>query len=89
MPPANTQSRRLTGQTMTREHAVRLVGWASTLHEFPSVQAICARWECSRASAYRWRAALADGFGIAAPPNPPGTDVSGPREAPLHSRRSS
>lgn len=53
-------------------NAARFVCWAFTLRAFPTVQDIMARWDCSRATAYRWRASLADGFGLVLPPNPAG-----------------
>ncbi|MEF3081892.1 hypothetical protein V3391_06655 [Luteimonas sp. SMYT11W] len=87
MPKAKRRSSPLRGETMTLAHAARVVSWAMTLRQFPAVQDFMQRWECSLATAYRWRTALADGFGVEPPPNPPGTAAIGPSNAPVHSRR--
>lgn len=41
---------------------VDIVLWAQSLHYPPTVEGIADRWSCSRASAYRWRAALGDAW---------------------------
>ena len=40
------------------ELALRVVRWAERRNEAPSVASICSEWGVSRATAYRWRAAL-------------------------------
>lgn len=41
------------------ELVLRVLRWAESSREVPSVEAIQTRWLVSRATAYRWRAALA------------------------------
>lgn len=88
MPKVSEPPPRVYSQ-MTLGHAARVISWAFSLREFPfpTVQDIMTRWDCSRASAYRWRAALADGFGLELTPNPAGTRTIGASDAPVHSRR--
>jgi hypothetical protein len=40
------------------ELALRVLRWADRLNETPSAASICSEWGVSRATAYRWRAAL-------------------------------
>lgn len=54
------------------EGAFRFVLWAQALHRLPSVAEICAHWGCSRATAYRYRTALADARGEFVPKHAPG-----------------
>jgi len=85
---ANESRARRQGQTMTLEHAVRLVLWAQGMRAFPSVRDFVDRWGCNRATAYRWRSALASAYGVVPPPNPPGDSCNErrPGRAPLHAR---
>lgn len=41
------------------ELVLRVLRWAERMHDVPSVDAIQTRWLVSRATAYRWRSALA------------------------------
>lgn len=40
------------------ETALRVLRWAERLADKPSASAIQAKWDVSKATAYRWRAAL-------------------------------
>ena len=46
---------------------VNFVCWAFEQHDFPTPEAICDRFNCSRATAYRLRASLAKAYGIEPP----------------------
>lgn len=54
-----------------QELVIRFVVWAHQLHRFPSVEQIRTRFGVSRATAYRWRDALAAAHGIQTPANAP------------------
>lgn len=54
---------------------MRVVLWAQRLRRFPSPRDIVDRWDCSYATAYRYRNALADAMGILVPPSPAGHSV--------------
>lgn len=43
--------------------AFRFVVWAQSLRRQPTIEEIMAHWECSRASAYRYRNAVMDAMG--------------------------
>ena len=45
------------------ETAMRICIWVLSMHHMPSVDRIRAQWGVSRATAYRWRAALSDAMG--------------------------
>lgn len=45
------------------ETAMRVCMWALSMHALPTVGQIRMQWGVSRATAYRWRAALADTLG--------------------------
>lgn len=45
------------------EAAMRVCMWALSMHTLPTVSQIRTRWDVSRATAYRWRTALADALG--------------------------
>jgi len=49
------------------EFAVRFISWAQALRYFPTPAQIQDEFEVSRATAWRYRAELADLFGIEAP----------------------
>jgi transposase-like protein len=51
------------------EVVLRFAWWSRQLHRFPNVQQICDHFGVNRATAYRWRHALAASIGIATPPN--------------------
>lgn len=53
------------------ELILRFSAWAHTLHRFPTVEAVQERFQVSRATAYRWRNALAAAHGIQCPANAP------------------
>jgi hypothetical protein len=60
------------------ENAFRFVLWAQQFHVLPSIAQIVSRWECSRATAYRYRSALADARGLTVPATIYGEGVSNP-----------
>jgi hypothetical protein len=43
---------------------IRLWKWASALSHFPTIDQVMRHWGCSRATAFRWTAYLAEEFGI-------------------------
>lgn len=69
---ANAARARCPQQSLTLERIARVVLWAQGLRTFPSVRDFMDRWGCNRATAYRWRAAIAAAYGIDVPANPPG-----------------
>lgn len=50
------------------EQVIRFVSWAQQRHTFPSPRDIHNAFGVSRATAYRWRNALADAYGVIPPP---------------------
>ena len=64
--PRRPQSRDDSSHT---ELIVRFAVWALQLHRFPTVAQVESRFAVCRATAYRWRNALAAALGIATPPN--------------------
>ncbi len=70
------------------ENAFRFVLWAQELRTLPTAQQIVDRWECSRATAYRYRAALADARCELAPVMQTGGGVPNNYKSPKgHTRR--
>ncbi len=63
--PRRTNARR--NETPTLELAFRFVAWAHQLERFPDPEQIQPRFEVSRATAWRWRSALAAAYGIVPP----------------------
>ena len=57
------------------EGAFRFVLWAQGLHRQPTIADIANHWGCSRATAYRYRQALADAMGEHVLPTPIGTGL--------------
>lgn len=51
----------LTGYSMTRI-VMEFMRWAVEREQFPTVESIMRRFEVSRATAYRWRAALGETY---------------------------
>lgn len=66
IPKPRTRSPRR-NETPTLELAFRFVAWAHQLERFPDPEQIQARFEVSRATAWRWRSALAAAYGIVPP----------------------
>ena len=56
------------------EQVLRFAWWAHQLARFPSVAQVMTRFDVSRATAYRWRNALAAAHGIETPPDEDETD---------------
>lgn len=59
--------------TPTITNAFRFLLWAESLHRQPTVLDIVTRWDCSRATAYRYRNAWLDALGLLPEPSQPGT----------------
>lgn len=70
------EGRRLSGANPL-EQVIRFVSWAQQLRHFPTPLQIQDAFEVSRATAWRWRAALGDAFGIV-PPRVEGDDGGRP-----------
>ena len=74
-PPSSGASARRRADTPDdfphQELVIRFVVWAHQLRRFPSVEQIRTRYGVSRATAYRWRDALAAAHGIQTPANAP------------------
>lgn len=57
------------------EQMLRFAWWAHQLRRFPTVTQIRDRFGVCRATAYRWRSALASAHGITAPPDSVGEEA--------------
>ncbi|UHQ21915.1 hypothetical protein LVB77_14700 [Lysobacter sp. 5GHs7-4] len=70
------------GNAGSFEQALRFAWWAHQLHKFPNVQQVIEHFDVCRATAYRWRNALAAAHGIECPrdDSPDGTMGEVPRD---------
>ncbi len=62
-PRAHRPQHALVGYTQTRIVMI-FTRWAVELDQFPSVEQIISRFRVSRATAFRWRSALAETYGL-------------------------
>lgn len=67
--------------TIDVEAAIRFHVWAMSMHRFPTCADIVKRWGCSRATAYRYRNALANAYGVIPPPQEGAQCANGARSS--------